>query len=107
MITCKILTSPSRNRPQINSINLQEYTVNMQKSGAFLYTIFPSGTSGKEHSCQCRRHKRLGVRPLGLRAPGGGHGNPLLYSCSENPIDRGVRQATVHRISESDMTEAT
>ena len=31
------------------------------------------------------------------RSPGGGHGNPLQYSCLENPIDRGDWRATVHR----------
>ena len=39
------------------------------------------------------------------RSPGRGHGNPLQCSCLENPIDRGAWQATVHRVSESDMTE--
>ena len=39
-------------------------------------------------------------------APGGGHGNPLQYSCLENPMDKGSWQATVHRVAESDMTEA-
>ena len=34
------------------------------------------------------------------------NGNPLQYSCLENPMDRGAWQATVHR-SQSDMTEAT
>ena len=38
---------------------------------------------------------------------GGGHGNPLQYSCLENPMDRGARQATVHGVAESDTTEAT
>ena len=34
---------------------------------------------------------------LGLgRFPGGGHGNPLQYSCLENPMDRGAWWATVH-----------
>ena len=28
------------------------------------------------------------------RSPGGGHGNPLQYSCLENPMDRGARRAT-------------
>ena len=41
------------------------------------------------------------------RSPGGGHGNPLQYSCLENPLDRGAWQATVHRFTKSDMTEAT
>ena len=35
------------------------------------------------------------------RSPGGGHGNPLQYSCLENPINRGVSQATVHRVAKS------
>ena len=49
----------------------------------------------------------VGLIP-GLRSPpGGGHDNPLQYSCLENPMDRGVWWATVHRITESDMTEVT
>ena len=32
---------------------------------------------------------------------GTGHGNPLQYSCLENPMDRGAWQATVHGIAES------
>ena len=35
------------------------------------------------------------------RSPGGGHGNPLQYSCQENPMDRGVWQATVHAVTKS------
>ena len=35
------------------------------------------------------------------RSPGGGHGNPLQYSCLENPIDRGARQAMVRRVTKS------
>ena len=46
------------------------------------------------------------VRDIGLisgwgRSPGGGNGNLLQYSCLENPIDRGVWQATVHRVTQS------
>ena len=37
------------------------------------------------------------VWPRGsIRSPGGGHGNPFQYSCLENPMDRGARQAAVH-----------
>ena len=35
------------------------------------------------------------------RTHGGGHGNPLQYSCLENPMDRGARQVTVHGIIKS------
>ena len=40
------------------------------------------------------------------RSPGGGHDNPLQYSYLENPTERGVWQATVPRVTESDTTEA-
>ena len=35
------------------------------------------------------------------RSPGGGHGNPLQYSCLENPMHRGAGQATVHGVAKS------
>ena len=48
-----------------------------------------------------------GSIPGSGRSPGEGNGNPLQYSCLENPIDRGGWQATVHGVAESDTTEAT
>ena len=48
----------------------------------------------------------LGSIPALGRSPGGGHDNPLYYSCLENPMDRGAWWATVHRVTESDTTEA-
>ena len=39
------------------------------------------------------------------RCPGVGNGNPLQYSCLENPTDRGNCQATVRGIVEHDVTE--
>ena len=42
-----------------------------------------------------------GVIPGSLRSPGGGHVNPLQYSCLENPIDRGAWQSTVHGVAKS------
>ena len=33
------------------------------------------------------------------RSPGDGNGNPLQYSCLENPVDRGAWQATVHAVA--------
>jgi len=41
----------------------------------------------------------LGPVPGSGRSPGGGYGNPLQYSCLENPMDRGAWRATVHRIT--------
>ena len=43
----------------------------------------------------------VGSIPGSERSPGGGHGNPLQYSCLENPMDRGTWWATVHRVTKS------
>ena len=46
-----------------------------------------------------------GSIPGSGRSPAGGHGNPLPYSCLQNPMDGVAWQATVHRNAESDTTE--
>ena len=43
----------------------------------------------------------LGMIPGSGRFPGGGNGNPLLYPCLKNPMDRGDLRATVHGVSKS------
>ena len=48
-----------------------------------------------------------GSIPASGRSPGGGHGNPLQYSCLENSMFRGAWQATVPGVEESDTTEVT
>ena len=68
-----------------------------------IYMGFPGGASGKEPTCRYRRHRDVGlITGLG-RFPGGGHGNPLQYSCLENPKDRGPQGATVHGVTKSQM----
>ena len=52
-----------------------------------ILTGFPGGSSGKEAACQCRRRRDTGSVPELERSPEGGHGNPLQYSCLENPMD--------------------
>ena len=43
----------------------------------------------------------LGLAPELERSPGGGNGNPLRYSCLEDPMDGGAWWATVHRVAKS------
>ena len=47
--------------------------------------------------------RNLGLIPGSGRSPGGGHGNPVKYSCLENPMEREVWRATVHRVTKSQM----
>ena len=42
-----------------------------------------------------------GLIPGSGRSPGGGHGNPLQYSCLENPMDREAWWATVHSVGKN------
>ena len=56
------------------------------------------GSDGKESACNARD---LSLIPGWGRSPGGEHCNPLHYSCWENPMDRGARQATIHRVTKS------
>ena len=46
---------------------------------------FPGGSDGKESAAR------------------GGYGNPLQYSCLENPMDTGAWQAAVHRVTQSSI----
>ena len=62
---------------------------------------FPGGSLIKNLSANARDagHRRL--IPGSGRSPGGGNGNPLQYSCLENPMDRGAWWATVHGVVEN------
>ena len=55
----------------------------------------------KESACNSGATEDVGSIPGWERSPGGGHGNPLQYSCVENPKDRGAWWATVHRVAKS------
>jgi len=55
--------------------------------------------SGKEHACQCKRYKRPRFDPWVRKILGGGHGNPLQYSCLKDPMDHDAWQAMVHRVA--------
>ena len=59
------------------------------------------GSDGKESTYNAGDP---GLIPGLGRSPGEGNGNPLQYSCLENPMDGGAWRATVHGITESDTT---
>ena len=64
---------------------------------------FPGGSDGEESACNAGDQ---GSIPWSGMSLGGGHGNPLQYSCLENPTGRGAWWAGVHGVAEeSDTTE--
>ena len=60
---------------------------------------------GEESACNPGETGIMSLIPELGRSPGGEHGNPLQYSCLKNPMERGAWQATVRRVTGSDMTE--
>ena len=52
----------------------------------------------KNPSAKAGDARDVGSIPGSGRFPGGGHGNPLQYSCLKNPMDRGAWRATGHRV---------
>ena len=62
----------------------------------------PGGAVGKESTtCNEGDARDMGLIPGLGRSPGRGHGNPLQYSCLENPMDRGSWWVTIHRVPKS------
>ena len=59
---------------------------------------FPSGSDSKESAYNIGD---LCLIPGSERFPGGGHDNPLQYSCLDNPMDREAWRATGHRVAKS------
>ena len=71
----------------------------------YYYYGLPWWLIGKESTCYAGATGDMGSIPGRGRSPGGGswqgHGNPLQYSCLENPMDRGAWKAAVHRVTKS------
>ena len=68
---------------------------------------FPGGSVVKNPYDNAGDSGYAGPIPELGRSPGGGNGNPLQYSCLENPIDRGAWRANFHEITELDTAEVS
>ena len=72
---------------------------------AFIYfSVFPGGSDGKEPACNALDP---GSIPGKGRSPGEGNGNPLQYSCLENPMDRGAWRTAVCGVTKSQTVQRT
>ena len=65
---------------------------------------FPGGAVVKNPPANAEETRDVSSIPGWGRSPRVGNGNPLQYSCLENPMDRGAWPAAVHGVTESDMT---
>ena len=74
---------------------------NMVKASSNSEKELPQWLSGKESACNAGNADDTGSVPGLGRTPGGGNGNPVQYSCLENPMDRGAWWATVHSVAKS------
>ena len=77
---------------------LQGIFLTQELNQGLLPCDFPGGSDGKASACNTGDS---GLIPELGRSPGEGNGNPLQYSCLENPMDRGAWWATVHRVPKS------
>ena len=66
---------------------------------------FPGASAVKSLPANAGDSGDVGSIPGSGRSPGRGHGNPLQYSCLENPMDGRAWWTIVHRVAESDMTQ--
>ena len=80
---------------------LTDLKKNKTVSHISVYHKLPQCLSGKESAYNAGATGDAGLIPEFGRFPGGGHNNPLQYSCLENPMDRGAWWATVHRLAKS------
>ena len=62
---------------------------------------FPDGTVVKNLPTNTEDARDMSLIPGSGRSPGKGNGNPLQYSCLENPMDGVAWSATVHRVANS------
>ena len=65
----------------------------------------PGGSVVKNLPANAGDARDAGLIPESGRSPEGGNGNPLQYSCLENPMGRGAWWGTVHGVTESATTE--
>ena len=83
-----------RKRMEAKTEKMQE----MFNKDCVLTLDFPGGLDGKASAYY---EGDLGSIPVSGRSPGEGNGNPLQYSCLENPVDRGAWWATIYRVAQS------
>ena len=95
-----LVPTPSRGEEEARSI-FKALLAQGQAFVEFVCLFFPDDSLVKDSMGSAGDAGCTGLIPGLGRSPGEGNGNPLQYSCLENPMDRGAWQAAVHRVSKS------
>ena len=85
-------------RTWLSSLRLSRHLMRRDRLPPPVFLSFSGGGDSKESACNVGD---LSWIPGLGRSPGGGHGNPLQYSCLENLMDRRAWWATVHGVAKS------
>ena len=97
----RLLATPWTAAYQAPPSNLNEIKLHVSIGGLLWWL------SSKESICNAGDSRDSGSIPGSGRSPGGGHGNPLQYSCLENPIHRGACLCSPSGCKDLDRTEAS
>ena len=94
----KLLEHKHSQRVQISGTSLMVQWLRLHTPNAGGMGGFPGGSEVKASACNVGD---LGSIPGSGRSPGEGNGNPLQYSCLENPVDRGAWWAAIYGVAQS------
>ena len=109
MLQASCVTQLVKNPPAMKETLVQflgqEVPLRRDRQTTPVFLGFPGGSEGKESTCNVGD---LSLIPGLGRSPGGGHGNPLQYSCLENPHgQRSLEDYSLWGLKESDKTKHT
>ena len=102
--TVGLCTPLTKGKRDSGLLNLSSYNYQIIWTALQQLWGFPCGSDGKVSAYSVGD---LGSIPGLERSPGKGNGNPLQYSCLENPMDGGAQQATVHGVAKSQVVAIT
>ena len=101
--TENVIKKKKKNSAENHSPSPREYASTPLFASMCVQIGLPQCLSGKASTCNAEAAGDAGSIPELGRSPGGGHGNPLQYSCLENPMHKGswLLSATVYRVAKS------
>ena len=85
----------------VGAFRIFRLCVDRQIDRSMLCMGLPQWLSSKESACNAGATGDMGSILGSGRSLGGGHGNPLQYSCLESPMDRGAWWAIAHKVTKS------